>query len=121
MELLLKLQFDTIYHEHFSYLSLHVVKKLFDSCDLKIFDVERIGTHGGSLRIYGCHHVLDQAISPSVHEILELEVKNGLLNLNAYVNFKNKVRYIKFNLIEYLIFNKKNGKKFADLGLQQKE
>ena len=92
MELLLRLQFDTIYHEHFSYLSLHVVKKIFESCGLKIFDVEKISTHGGSLRIYGCHSQSEKPVLDSVQKVLRSEVSNGLLELDSYLSFKNKVQ-----------------------------
>ena len=61
MKLIEHTQFDTVYHEHFSYLSLYTVKRIFETTGLRILDVEKISTHGGSLRIYGCH--LDDASS----------------------------------------------------------
>ena len=81
-------QFDTIYHEHFSYLSLNTVDHIFSSVGLRILDVEEISTHGGSLRVFGCHQNDQRETTKKVDEILKKEITKGLQNLSTYMNFK---------------------------------
>jgi SAM-dependent methyltransferase len=73
LNLVVSNEFDTVYHEHYSYLSLHIVCMIFEKHGLKVFDVEKINTHGGSLRIYGCHSDDPRSTSPDVFEILDEE------------------------------------------------
>jgi 2-polyprenyl-3-methyl-5-hydroxy-6-metoxy-1,4-benzoquinol methylase len=114
-------QFDTIYHEHFSYLSFYTAQRIFESQGLTIFDVEEIPTHGGSLRIYAKHHENDSLpVLAHVNGILEKEKKQGILNSDTYKNFQAKAQCIKFELLTFLIGAKKEGKKVAAYGAAAK-
>lgn len=120
MELLKHIQFDTIYHEHFSYLSLYTVDTIFKKFGLRIFDVEQLVTHGGSLRIYACHNESERETLPSVSAILEEEFNYGLQSLKVYENFQDKVNTIKNNLLEFLISKRKAGYSVAAYGAAAK-
>jgi SAM-dependent methyltransferase len=113
-------QFDTIYHEHFSYLSLYTVGKIFSATGLRIWNVEELSTHGGSLRVYGCH--LDDArlTLSAVERILKNEKERGLQDLKIYDTFQAKADSIKNNFLEFLIAQKKLGKKVAAYGAAAK-
>ncbi len=116
-------QFDTIYHEHFSYFSFWTVQKLFKSHDLELFDVEEISTHGGSLRIYGKHKEASSeqlAVSSSVGDLLEKEESSGLLDLNTYYGFSKKVESTKRGLLQFLIQAKNEGKRIVGYGAPAK-
>ena len=113
-------QFDTIYHEHFSYLSLITVKTIFEAFDLKIYDVEELRTHGGSLRIFASHKNNSIQISNNVGNIIENEKKYNLNNIKGYTNFDSKVKKIKFDLLEFLLKAKKDNKKVAAYGAAAK-
>lgn len=96
-------QFDTIYHEHFSYLSLSVVEKVFARHELTLFDVEELPTHGGSLRIYGRHRANDKLkVSERVHELKEREARQGLNEEKTYIDFAHHVIQVKEGLLEFL-------------------
>lgn len=120
MKLIKHNQFDTIYHEHFSYLSLYTVQKIFHEAGLRIFDVEKISTHGGSLRIYGCHDNSSRPTLKSVEEILMQEEAEELRNLSTYQNFQEKVAIVKSNLLEFLLKTKKENKKVVAYGAAAK-
>lgn len=114
-------QFDTIYHEHFSYLSLTSVCTLFQKHGLTIFDVEQLPTHGGSLRIYASHEgLLERAPSSRVADLLEQEVQYGLTNLDTYKAYYRKVAKLKRRLVHFLIEQKNNGKQIAGYGAPAK-
>jgi hypothetical protein len=113
-------QFDTIYHEHFSYLSLYTVTQIFKSAGLRIWNVEELSTHGGSLRIYGCHMDSNYQQLPVVEAILEEEFRCGLQDLSTYLSFQAKADAIKNEVLEFLISQKKNGKKVAAYGAAAK-
>ncbi|MBT8592142.1 class I SAM-dependent methyltransferase [Polynucleobacter paneuropaeus] len=113
-------QFDTIYHEHFSYLSLYTVDKIFSTAGLRIWNVEELSTHGGSLRIYGCHEADARKNLPAVQTILELEKAYGLRDLSVYRGFQVKADEIKNNFLEFLIAQKKLGKRIAAYGAAAK-
>ena len=114
-------QFDTIYHEHFSYLSFHTVKQIFESQGLKMFDVEEIPTHGGSLRIYATHEEnAQQAISENVNKLLEKEYSKGINSLNYYNNFQQKALKVKIDITDFLIKQKRDNKKVAAYGAAAK-
>jgi len=101
-------QFDTIYHEHFSYLSLSVVKYLFEKNDMEIYHVEKLTTHGGSLRVFGCHKTRKQ-VSNSVSDLIEEEKEFGLFDLSQYQSFEEQAFKIKFSFLELLLeFKRKN-------------
>jgi ubiquinone/menaquinone biosynthesis C-methylase UbiE len=121
MQLVDNNQFDTIYHEHFSYLSFYTVKQLFESVGLEMFDVEEIPTHGGSLRIYAKHkNDSSKEISPRVAALLEKEIKQGITDLNYYHNFQQKAFDIKLSLLSFLTEQKKAGKKVGAYGAAAK-
>jgi hypothetical protein len=113
-------QFDTIYHEHFSYLSLLTVSKIFNNSGLKIYDVEQIKTHGGSLRIYGCNIDYDKEISINVDRIISLEKSFGLEDIDTYKNFQVKAFNIKTKFMQFLLDSKKNKKTVVGYGAAAK-
>jgi len=111
MKLIQQNQFDTIYHEHFSYFSLLTTEKVFSSHGLTIFDVEEVPTHGGSLRIYVKHSESDLISNDeSVQDLLKIENQFGLENLVTYTNFASKVKKIKENVREFFMSAKNNRK-----------
>lgn len=114
-------QFDTIYHEHFSYLSLATALKIFAAHDLTIFDVEELSTHGGSLRIFARHAGAENPqISENVENLLAKERKFGLLDLDYYRNFQQKADRVKYDFLAFLIEQKRLGKKIAAYGAAAK-
>lgn len=114
-------QFDTIYHEHFSYLSLMTVKKIFAAHGMKIYDVEELQTHGGSLRIYATHkNNTKYLISESVRRILNDELSMGFEKAESYEKFGQKVIKIKYESCQKLIEIKKSGAKIAAFGAAAK-
>jgi 2-polyprenyl-3-methyl-5-hydroxy-6-metoxy-1,4-benzoquinol methylase len=121
MQLVDNNQFDTIYHEHFSYLSFTTVQKIFASRGLELFDVEEIPTHGGSLRIYAKHKD-DQSkpVSARVTALLQKEAAAGMGSLAYYDNFQQKALRVKLDLTSFLIEQKRAGKKVAAYGAAAK-
>lgn len=114
-------QFDTIYHEHFSYLSLITVENIFKSKGLKVFDVEKLPTHGGSLRIYATHIENNNVeVKKSVVELLREEELFGLRNIYTYIQFKKEVENIKRKTLKALIDIKEQGKSIAAYGAAAK-
>ncbi|RZD15997.1 MAG: methyltransferase domain-containing protein [Candidatus Acididesulfobacter guangdongensis] len=113
-------QFDTIYHEHFSYFSFYTVNKIFKKHGLNIFDVEELSTHGGSLRIYATHEEFNILASDSVKLLLKKEEKFGITNITTYSSFSEKVEKVKNNLLEFLISAKKEGKMVVGYGAAAK-
>ena len=120
MSLIQHNQFDTIYHEHFSYLSLYTVSRIFEKENLRVLDVEEINTHGGSLRIYGCHKNDSRLTKQTVKLLIDKEKKNGLRDLHTYENFQIKANKIKDDLLNFLIEQKANGKKVVAYGAAAK-
>lgn len=121
MRLMQENQFDTIYHEHFSYLSLLTVDRVFAAHGLKVFDVEELSTHGGSLRVYACHAGnADLAVTPKVKALLEREVAGGLSRIETYDAFSEQVRETKRKLLEFLIRIKREGKRIVGYGAPAK-
>ena len=121
MQLVKHTQFDTIYHEHFSYLSLTAVNQIFDHNGLQVFDVQEISTHGGSLRIFaqrkdqGQHHV-----NAAVGELLTRESTTGVTTEAYYANFQQRANRVKHDLIDFLIKAKREGKKVMAYGAAAK-
>jgi 2-polyprenyl-3-methyl-5-hydroxy-6-metoxy-1,4-benzoquinol methylase len=114
-------QFDTIYHEHFSYFSFVTVQKVFAAHGLTIFDVEELPTHGGSLRIYACHtEDTRRPVSTSVTELLSREISAGFTDLTCYLSFNERVKETKRNILEFIINIKKAGKSIAGYGAPAK-
>tara|TARA_B100000315_G_C14569325_1_gene584639 strand:+ start:321 stop:1544 length:1224 start_codon:yes stop_codon:yes gene_type:complete len=120
MSLIEQTQFDTIYHEHFSYLSLHAVSRIFSSVGLRVWHVEEISTHGGSLRVYGCHQNEKRETSQNVYELLKKEAIRGLLELETYMSFTDRVNKIKDDLLSFLIEQKRCGNKVIAYGAAAK-
>lgn len=120
LRLIEQIQFDTIYHEHFSYLSLFTVNKIFREAGLRIYDVEELSTHGGSLRVYGCHKQDPRLTTNVVTKILEEEVKSGLQTLNPYQSFQEKANRVKDDLLAFLLKQKTDGKTVAAYGAAAK-
>jgi hypothetical protein len=120
MQLITQCQFDTVYHEHFSYLSLHTVNRIFASCSLRIWNVEELATHGGSLRIYGCHVDDIRETQTSVTNLLQEETDRGLQILQTYQDFQPRADKIKDDLLTFLIDQKRNGKKVVAYGAAAK-
>lgn len=113
-------QFDTIYHEHFSYLSLISVSQIFSKHGLRIYDVEQLSTHGGSLRIFGCHQQDKKFTYPSVEKVVEQERRNGLQKLETYLNFQHQADKVKNDLLKFLLTQKAAGKTVAAYGAAAK-
>jgi len=117
MRLVEENQFDTIYHEHFSYLGFTTVERIFAHHGLEIFDVEELSTHGGSIRIYARHaDDFDQPIESSVDELRSREANAGMLELAYYADFGARVAETKWNLLEFLIEARRGGKTVAGYG-----
>ncbi len=109
-------QFDTIYHEHFSYLSFSTVQEIFEAHGLKLFDVDRLPTHGGSLRIYACHSDDRRAIEPRVDELLAAESAAGFRSIERYLSFSPQVEATKRALLAFLIEARASGRSVAAYG-----
>jgi hypothetical protein len=109
-------QFDTIYHEHFSYLSLLAVKGVLGRHGLRVFDVEELPTHGGSLRIYGCHESNTRTTEGRVPELLQREIASGYGSPAGYAGFSRQVHETKRKLLEFLIGVKRAGQSVAGYG-----
>ncbi|WEK34139.1 MAG: class I SAM-dependent methyltransferase [Candidatus Pseudobacter hemicellulosilyticus] len=121
MQLVDNNQFDTIYHEHFSYLSFHTVAKIFAAQGLDMFDVEEIPTHGGSLRIYAHHREdITRTAGPAVAALLQKEEAKGMCSLAYYDHFQEKALGVKLGLLEFLSEQKRAGKKLAAYGAAAK-
>lgn len=120
MQLIENTQFDTVYHEHFSYLSLHTVRQIFAKAGLRIWDVEKLPTHGGSLRIYGCHAEDVRDETPAIAALISEEEHHGLRRLSTYMEFQPRADRIKTDLLAFLIEQKRVGKKVAAYGAAAK-
>lgn len=113
-------QFDTVYHEHFSYLSLYTVERIFRAAGLRVWDVAKLDTHGGSLRVYGCHEGEDRKIRDAVHNCIVEESDAGLRELSTYDGFQARVDSIKDTFLAFLIESKSAGKTVAAYGAAAK-
>jgi SAM-dependent methyltransferase len=120
MRLIEQTQFDTVYHEHFSYLSLYTVSRIFESAGLHIWDVEELSTHGGSLRIYGGHPGNARQGTEQLAAVLCQEAEAGMQTLAPYMSYQARADQIKNNLLEFLIQQKRAGKKVAAYGAAAK-
>lgn len=120
MQLVANNQFDTIYHEHFSYLSLLSVKAIFEDAGLRVFHVEEIPTHGGSLRVYACHAESAHETRPSVGEVLGKEQGAGMDNISYYQGFQANIETVCDDFKTFLKQAKADGKKVAAYGAAAK-
>ena len=120
MRLIEHTQFDTVYHEHFSYLSLYTVERVFKAAGLRVRDIEELPTHGGSLRVYGCHAEDGRETTPVVSAMLAEEAQRGLQTLATYQYFQAKADRVKNDLLAFLIEQKRAGKEVAAYGAAAK-
>lgn len=121
MKLIEENQFDTIYHEHFSYLSLYAVESMMRRHGMEVFDVDELPTHGGSLRVYIKHEEdSSKALSPALLKVREKEKSNGLEELQTYTSFQGKIDRVKRDLLKFLIEAKDTGKTVAGYGAPAK-
>lgn len=121
LQLIAQRQFDTIYHEHFSYLSLLAVEKIFAAAGLALFDVETLSSHGGSLRIYAQHSATgQQPSSERLNALRQQESQAGLDQLATYTAFSSEVRQLKYSLLSQLIELKQAGKTLVGYGAPAK-
>ena len=120
LQLILQNQFDTIYHEHFSYFSFLTVEKVFATHGLTLFDVEELPTHGGSLRIYGQHNDGKKPVSDRVSLLKSKEIDAGLEQRSTYLGFGEQVKATKRHLLSFLIDIKNQGKSVVGYGAPAK-
>jgi SAM-dependent methyltransferase len=121
LNLIEKNQFDTIYHEHYSYLSLTSVRSIFEANGLTIFDVDELPTHGGSLRVYAqCRKAGKQPLSLKVQALQEREDLAGMRNLTFYKGFQGRVEKIKMDFLAFLVDARQQGKIVVGYGAAAK-
>ncbi|TCS64990.1 class I SAM-dependent methyltransferase [Varunaivibrio sulfuroxidans] len=120
LNLIAQVQFDTIYHEHYSYLSLMSVERVFAAAGLRVFDVEALPTHGGSLRIYACHEGAVHRPCPGLAEMRRREAEAGLDDLATYTDFDARVRAVRDGLKAFLAEAHARGKTVAAYGAAAK-
>ena len=113
-------QFDTVYHEHFSYLSLTTVIRIFERAGLRVWRVDELSTHGGSLRVYGCHAEDSRADEQSVANVVDEEERFGLTRLDTYRRYQARANEVKNGLLRFLLEQKQLGKKVAAYGAAAK-
>ena len=120
-QMMLHNQFDTIYHEHFSYFSLFVAQRIFAAHGMDIFDVEELPTHGGSLRIYACHsNDATHPVSDRVENLVKKEREAGLTEFESYATFASKASTVKKQMLEFLDDIRERGKSIAGYGAPAK-
>jgi len=120
MRLIEHVQFDTVYHEHFSYLSLYTTQRILQAAGLRIYDVEELSTHGGSLRVFACHTDASFPTLPTVAALLAEEERRGLRSLALYQDFQVRANRIKDDFLSFLIEQKRAGRKLAAYGAAAK-
>lgn len=120
LNLVRETQFDTIYHEHFSYLSLSTVKKIFAAHGLQVFHVEELPTHGGSLRVFACREECPRAASSMVEDVLEREKAVRLTDFSGYRELASASLNIKLDLLDFLISARRENKKVCGYGAAAK-
>jgi 2-polyprenyl-3-methyl-5-hydroxy-6-metoxy-1,4-benzoquinol methylase len=113
-------QFDTIYHEHFSYFSLLTAERIFAAHGLRLFDVEELPTHGGSIRVFACHHEQSRHSTGRVESLKKVETDFGLRDLDVYRSFDSRIKSVKRQLLSFLIEAKQAGKSIAGYGAPAK-
>ncbi|MEO9080283.1 MAG: class I SAM-dependent methyltransferase [Rhodanobacter sp.] len=120
MELVAKRQFDTIYHEHFSYFSFHTVRQIFAAQGLRIWDVEQLPTHGGSLRIWAAHQQSSHIETAAVSALLEVEAQAGMLNDAYYQHFQAEADTVKDDCLTFLLEQRRAGRTVVGYGAAAK-
>jgi hypothetical protein len=110
-------EFDTIYHEHFSYFSLISTQKILEAHGLRVFDVEELKSHGGSLRVFACRASSQtHPVGPNVKKVVDDEMRAKLDRIEGYESFAQQVRETKLALVEFLVSAAKQGKQVAGYG-----
>jgi SAM-dependent methyltransferase len=121
LELIEHVEFDTIYHEHYSYISLYAIEQVFSRHGLRIYDVETLPTHGGSLRIFAAHsNRRDLEDSASLRRVRAQESAAGLADLGTYLRFAERVENCRRSLLAFLAEAKREGKTVAGYGAAAK-
>jgi SAM-dependent methyltransferase len=121
LELVKHVEFDTIYHEHFSYFSVYAIEQVFSRHGLRLYDVERLPTHGGSLRIFAAHAArTDLKDSASLSEVRAQESAAGLQDLGTYAKFSKRVEECRDSLLAFLATAKREGRRIAAYGAAAK-
>lgn len=120
MNLIQEVQFDTIYHEHYSYLSLVAIENVFEAAGLRVFDVEELSTHGGSLRVFACLQHADHHQRPGVGRVRAAERAAGMHDLSGYEGFTAKVETIREEVLAFLNQARLEGKRVAAYGAAAK-
>ncbi|MBU6476119.1 MAG: SAM-dependent methyltransferase, partial [Alphaproteobacteria bacterium] len=120
LQLVANNQFDTIYHEHFSYLSLLAVERMMRAQGLRVFHVEELPTHGGSLRVFACHEKSGPATRDSVAALLDKERAAGMDKMPFYEGFQAKADRVRLDFLKFLVEAKTAGKKIAAYGAAAK-
>lgn len=113
-------EFDTIYHEHYSYFSLGFLRRLFNAWGLRVFDVERLATHGGSLRVFACHQSSRRPTGRTVAETVAAEIAAGLESPDTYTRFGDQVLRVRHDLLSFLDGVRREGKSIAGYGAAAK-
>src|SRR6185312_2161058 len=120
MELVAKRQFDTVYHEHFSYFSFHTARRILAAHGLKIWDVEQLPTHGGSLRLWATHAHSQHAETPAVSALLEVEKAAGMLDGAYYQGFQAQADAVKNDCVAFLLEQQRAGRRVVGYGAAAK-
>ena len=120
LELVANRQFDTVYHEHFSYLSFHTVQRIFAAQGLRLWDVEALSTHGGSLRVWACRQDAPREATPAVAAMLEREYAAGMMDMAWYRGFQRVAEDVKDGFLAFLLEQKRAGKRVAAYGAAAK-
>ena len=120
LQLVAQHQFDTVYHEHFSYFSFHTAQRIFAAHGLRIWDVEELPTHGGSLRLWACRDNAAHCQAPAVAALLAKESAAGTLEMNYYQGFQQQADMVKNAFLAFLLDGKRNGKRTAGYGAAAK-
>lgn len=120
MELVAKRQFDTVYHEHFSYFSFHTIQQIIAAHDLRVWDVEQLSTHGGSLRLWIAHKDSQRSETPAVAALLDLEEKAGIRGSAFYQGFQQQADEVKNGCLMFLLEQRRANRKVAAYGAAAK-
>jgi 2-polyprenyl-3-methyl-5-hydroxy-6-metoxy-1,4-benzoquinol methylase len=117
LRLIQRNEFDTIYHEHYSYFSMLTTQRILETHGMKVFDVEELPTHGGSLRVHACRaDAQNHSVTPNVARVISEEQKAGLGAIGGYESFASQVRQIKWQLVEFLLKAARDGHSVAGYG-----
>jgi 2-polyprenyl-3-methyl-5-hydroxy-6-metoxy-1,4-benzoquinol methylase len=120
LNLMIHKQFDTIYHEHFSYFSLLFIGKILSHHQLQVIDVEELSTHGGSLRLFITHTAKEASINPNVTKLIQKEMSYGLHELDCYLLFSKQVEQLKMEILTFFIEAKSSNKQIVGYGAPAK-